>query len=170
MHEATSNGRLADKVAIITGAGNGIGRATAVRFAQEGAAVVIADVDAEQGRAAARAIEDAGGRAQFVEANVARRASTDAMAEAAADAFGRIDILVNNAGITRDARLQKMSEDAFDQVIDVNLKGVFNATKSVLPHMLEAAPGASSTRRRWWGCTATSGRRTTWRPSRASSG
>ena len=141
MHEATSNGRLADKVAIITGAGNGIGRATAVRFAQEGAAVVIADVDAEQGRAAARAIEDAGGRARFVEANVARRASTDAMAEAAADAFGRIDILVNNAGITRDARLQKMSQDAFDQVIDVNLKGVFNATKSVLPHMLEATYG-----------------------------
>ena len=134
-------GRLADKVAIITGAGNGIGRATAVRFAQEGAAVVIADVDAEQGRAAARAIEDAGGRARFVEANVARRASTDAMAEAAADAFGRIDILVNNAGITRDARLRKMSEDAFDQVIDVNLKGVFNATKSVLPHMLEAGTG-----------------------------
>ena len=133
--------RLAGRVAIITGGGNGIGRATALRFAQEGAAVVIADVDAEQGHATVAAIEDADGQAQFVETNVTNRASTDAMAEAAAEAFGGIDILVNNAGITRDARLQKMTEDEFDQVIDVNLKGVFNCTKAVVPAMADNGGG-----------------------------
>ncbi len=141
---STTNGRLQrlkDRVAIITGGGQGIGRATALLFAREGAKIVVADVNEKQGRAAVAAIEEAGGEAVFVRTDVAKRSDAEAMARAAIDAFGRIDILVNNAGITRDATLKKMSEDDFDLVVDVNLKGVFNCTQAVLPHLKESKHG-----------------------------
>lgn len=141
MHEATSNGRLAGRVAIITGGGQGIGRTTALLFAQEGASIVVADVNEDEGHETVAAIEDEGGTAIFVKTNVAAIEQAQAMAEAALDAFGQIDILVNNAGITRDATLKKMDEDAFDLVVDVNLKGVFNCTKAVLPHIKESDHG-----------------------------
>lgn len=141
MHEATSNGRLAGRVAIITGGGQGIGRTTALLFAQEGASIVVADVNEDEGHETVAAIEDEGGTAIFVKTNVAAIEQAQAMAEAALDAFGQVDILVNNAGITRDATLKKMDEDAFDLVVDVNLKGVFNCTKAVLPHIKESDHG-----------------------------
>jgi 3-oxoacyl-[acyl-carrier protein] reductase len=130
--------RLKDKVAIITGAAKGIGFATAKRFAQEGAKVMIADVNPDAVKAAVDLIP---GSEAFV-MNVTDRASVEATVDQIMQRHGRIDILINNAGITQDARLVKMTEAQFDAVIDVNLKGVFNCTQLVVPHMLEAGKGA----------------------------
>ena len=130
--------RLEDKVAIITGAAKGIGFATAKRFAQEGAKVIIADMNPEAVKAATDLIS--GSEAYLM--NVTDRASVEAAVDQIMQRHGRIDILINNAGITQDARLVKMTEAQFDTVIDVNLKGVFNCTQLVVPHMLEAGKGA----------------------------
>jgi 3-oxoacyl-[acyl-carrier protein] reductase len=137
----STDDRLAGRTAIITGGAQGIGRATAHRFAAEGAAVMLADVEAAAGREAVSAIEDAGGTAAFTKTDVTDRGQAEALAEATVQQFGGIDVLVNNAGITRDATLKKMSEDDFDQVVDVNLKGVFNCTKAVLPYLTESESG-----------------------------
>jgi len=130
--------RLKDKIAIITGAAKGIGFATAKRFAEEGAKVMIADISLEAVNAAAAQIPNA---EAFV-VNVTDRASIQAAVDRILERHGRIDILINNAGITQDARLIKMTEAQFDAVIDVNLKGVFNCTQLVVPHMLEKGKGA----------------------------
>jgi 3-oxoacyl-[acyl-carrier protein] reductase len=130
--------RLKDKVAIITGAAKGIGFSTAQRFAQEGAIVILADVNLESVKAAAAQIRNAEAYAM----NVTDRASIQAVVDQVMQKHGRIDILINNAGITQDARLVKMTEAQFDAVIDVNLKGVFNCTQLIVPHMLEAKSGA----------------------------
>jgi 3-oxoacyl-[acyl-carrier protein] reductase len=130
--------RLKDKVAIITGAAKGIGFATAKRFAQEGAKVMIADIDPEAVKAAVDQIP--GSEAHVV--NVTDRVSIQAAVDQIMQRHGRIDILINNAGITQDARLVKMTEAQFDAVIDVNLKGVFNCAQLVVPHMLEAGQGS----------------------------
>ncbi|BDX20889.1 beta-ketoacyl-ACP reductase [Polynucleobacter sp. TUM22923] len=130
--------RLKDKVAIITGAAKGIGFATAKRFAQEGAKVMIADIDPEAIKAAVDQVP--GSEAHVV--NVTDRVSIQAAVDQIMQRHGRIDILINNAGITQDARLVKMTEAQFDAVIDVNLKGVFNCAQLVVPHMLEAGQGS----------------------------
>lgn len=130
--------RLKDKVAIITGAAKGIGFATAKRFAEEGAMVMIADISMEAVKTAAAQIPNA---EPFV-VNVTDRASIQTAVDQILERHGRIDILINNAGITQDARLIKMTEAQFDAVIDVNLKGVFNCTQLVVPHMLEKGKGA----------------------------
>ena len=136
--KAKMGDRLKDKVAIITGAAKGIGFATAQRFAQEGAKVMIADINLESVKAAAAQIL----HAEPYEMNVTDRASIQAVVDQVMQRHGRIDILINNAGITKDARLIKMTEAQFDNVIDVNLKGVFNCTQLIVPHMLEAGSGA----------------------------
>ena len=144
--------RLKNKVAIITGAANGIGLATAKRFVSEGATVVIADLKRDQIDAAvAQCIAAADASANNTGANhaaayglivdVTQRASVDALVAAVKQQSGRIDILVNNAGITKDARLIKMTEVEFDAVIDVNLKGVFNCAQAVVPTMIEQGSG-----------------------------
>jgi 3-oxoacyl-[acyl-carrier protein] reductase len=130
--------RLKDKVAIITGAAKGIGFATAQRFAQEGAKVIIADINLEAVNGAVALIANAEGYLM----NVTDRASIQSTVDQVMQKHGRIDILINNAGITQDARLVKMTEAQFDTVIDVNLKGVFNCTQLIVPHMLEAGSGA----------------------------
>jgi len=130
--------RLKDKVAIITGAAKGIGFATAQRFAGEGAIVILADMNLETVKGAAAQIPSA----QAYAMNVTDRASIQAVVDQVMQKQGRIDILINNAGITQDARLVKMTEAQFDAVIDVNLKGVFNCTQLIVPHMLEAKSGA----------------------------
>lgn len=133
--------KLNNRVAIITGGGKGIGRESALAFARAGARVVIADFDAAAGEAVAAEIQALDAEALFVQTNVTDRASVNAMVEAAVSRFGRVDILVNNAGITADATLAKMTEEAFDRVIAVNLKGVFNVTQAVLPTMLAQGYG-----------------------------
>jgi 3-oxoacyl-[acyl-carrier protein] reductase len=130
--------RLKNKVAIITGAAKGIGFSTAQRFAQEGAIVIMADMNLESAKGAAAQIPNAEAYAM----NVTDRASIQTVVDQVMQKHGRIDILINNAGITQDARLVKMTEAQFDAVIDVNLKGVFNCTQLIVPHMLEAKSGA----------------------------
>jgi len=130
--------RLKDKVAMITGAAKGIGFSTAQRFAGEGAIVILADMNLESVKGAAAQIPSA----QAYAMNVTDRASIQAVVDQVMQKQGRIDILINNAGITQDARLVKMTEAQFDAVIDVNLKGVFNCTQLIVPHMLEAKSGA----------------------------
>ena len=133
--------RLKNKIAIVTGAAQGIGLATALKFADEGATVVICDVQAERVDAAVAQVQARGATAAGFVLSVTDRPALDAMAAAVLARFGRIDVLVNNAGITRDARLQKMTAEQFDAVVDVNLRGVFHATQAVLPAMLEQASG-----------------------------
>ncbi len=133
--------RLKDRVAIITGGGQGIGRAAVRRFAEEGAWVAVADIREDTAQAAADAVEAAGGRAMAVMVDVSDRRSVDALVQTVLAGWERIDILVNNAGILRDARLVKLSEGDFDAVIAVNLKGVFNCTQAVAPHMIERGYG-----------------------------
>jgi len=130
--------RLKDKVAIITGAAKGIGFATAKRFAEEGAKVMIADISLEAVKSAAAQIPNA----EPYVVNVTDRASIQSALDQILERHGKIDILINNAGITQDARLVKMTEAQFDAVIDVNLKGVFNCTQLVVPYMLEKGKGA----------------------------
>jgi len=159
--------RLKDKVAIITGAGRGIGEATALRFAEEGAFVVLADIDFDTVSEVAREINNnpaigatrgsvahnggsqAGAEAVAtqlqlalpVKVDVTSQASVREMVELTINRFGRVDVLVNNAGIVRDAQLIKMTEEKFDLVIDINLKGVFNCAQAVAPVMIEQGSG-----------------------------
>jgi 3-oxoacyl-[acyl-carrier protein] reductase len=133
--------RLKDKVAIVTGAASGIGEATAVKFAREGAKVAVCDVNLAACEKVAAGIAGAGGVAIAIHLDVTRKDSVAAMVSAVMQAFGRIDTLVNNAGIVQDAQLRKMTEEQFDRVVDVNLKGVYNCTKAVVDIMLEQGSG-----------------------------
>ncbi|MBO8157328.1 MAG: 3-oxoacyl-ACP reductase FabG [Bacillaceae bacterium] len=133
--------RLQDKVAIITGAANGIGLEAARTFGREGAKVVLADFDEEAGKQRASELKEEGFEVTFIQVNVADRESVDQMVKQTADQYGKIDILVNNAGITRDAMLAKMSPEDFQLVIDVNLTGVFHCTQAVLPYLIEQGKG-----------------------------
>jgi NAD(P)-dependent dehydrogenase (short-subunit alcohol dehydrogenase family) len=117
--------RLEDKVAIVTGAGRGIGEGIAMRFAEEGAKLVVNDVNEGDLRAVVEKIEGAGGQVVPVAGSVASRPVVQGMVDTAVKQFGTVDIMVNNAGITRDVILHKMSDEQWDQVIAVNLTGVF---------------------------------------------
>lgn len=133
--------KLKDKVAVITGAAAGIGLATARRFAQEGAIVVLCDRAEEGVRREVGTIESGGHTALGYALDVTNRESINAMVTDLINRFGRIDVLINNAGITQDARLHRMTEQQFDNVIDVNLKGVFNCTQAVVDGMIERRQG-----------------------------
>ena len=134
--------RLTGKVAVVTGASRGIGRAIALRLAQEGAAVVINyNGSKERAQEVKTEIESAGGTAQIMQCDVADAASCDEMFQTIIKEFGRIDILVNNAGITRDGLLMKMAEEDFDAVIDTNLKGTFHCIRAVSRQMLRQRSG-----------------------------
>ena len=133
--------RLMDKVAIITGAGRGIGQATAIKFAQEGARVAVCDIDEQSAIETARIIERREGQAMAFRVDVTDKLGIQAMVEAVHERYGRIDILVNNAGIVADAQLKNMTDEQFDRVIDINLKGTYNCTKAVVDIMLDQQSG-----------------------------
>lgn len=128
--------RLANKVAIVTGGARGIGSVTAQTFAREGATVSIWDMDAANGESFAAELVAAGFKAEFRLVNTTDHAAVTAAADAVQAAYGQIDILINNAGITRDSSLMKMTDAQWQQVIDVNLSGVFYCTQAVAKHMI----------------------------------
>ncbi len=133
--------KLAGKVCVITGAGRGIGKATAVKFAGDGAKVVVCDVSPEWIDEAVNEIREMGGEAVGHYVDVRDRSTVEKMVEQVVAKYGRIDCLVNNAGIVRDAQLKNMSDEQFDQVIEINLKGVYNCTKAVVDVMLKQQSG-----------------------------
>lgn len=135
---------LEGQVALITGAGRagkGIGRSIALRLATEGAKIVIADFVLEAAESVVKEVEAMGGEALAIGGSVSNPEDVDNMVNAAVDKFGKIDILVNNAGITRDNLLVRMSEQEWDMVLDTNLKGVFNCSKSVAKLMMRQRSG-----------------------------
>jgi 3-oxoacyl-[acyl-carrier protein] reductase len=133
---------LTDKVAVITGAAQGIGRAIAETLAQQGAHIVVADLQEEKAEATAQEIAaSTGQRAIAVKVDVSDMASAKAMIDRVMDEFGRIDILVNNAGTTRDNLIMRMSEADWDLIININLKGAFNCTKAVIRPMMKQRSG-----------------------------
>lgn len=132
--------RLQNKVAIITGGARGIGRATAETFSREGARVIIWDM-LDEGEQTARNLRESGGIAEFMKLSVTDAMALEAAAQYVAEKYGQIDILINNAGITRDKTMLKMSMMEWQQVIDVNLTGVFNCTKAVIPYMVDRKQG-----------------------------
>jgi 3-oxoacyl-[acyl-carrier protein] reductase len=132
---------LKNKVAIITGAAQGIGFATARKFLDEGAIVAVADVKDEAVHGAVEQLKLNGEVVEGFAVDVTKREQIGAMVERVKDRYGRVDVLVNNAGITLDARLQKMTDEQFDRVIDVNLKGVYNCAKAVLDTMIGQGSG-----------------------------
>ncbi len=143
---------LKDKVVIITGAAAGIGRGTAERFAKEGSWVAAWDVNDGARDEVTAALEKAGGRAYFQRVNVADAAEVEGAVAEVMDRWGRVDVLVNNAGIVRDAQLVKwkdnevvsrMTDEAWDAVIGVNLRGVFNCTRAVAPKMIAGGCGGA---------------------------
>jgi 3-oxoacyl-[acyl-carrier protein] reductase len=133
--------RLKNKVAIVTGAAQGIGLATAQKFAHEGAVVQVCDLRGDAVDGAVEQIRVAGGQAFGHRVDVTQREQVDAMVAAVKAAHGRVDVLVNNAGITKDARLQKMTLQQFDAVIDVNLRGVFHCAQAVVDTMVAQGAG-----------------------------
>ena len=134
--------RLEGKVALITGAARGQGAAEAKLFAQEGAKVLLADVSDPEGIAVAAEIAEAGGDAVYVHLDVTNEAEWDAAVQEAVSSFGKLDVLVNNAGIWRRGHVMETSSEQWDDIMDVNAKGVFLGTKAAIPEMRKAGGGS----------------------------
>ena len=161
---------LDGKVALVTGASRGIGRAIAIRLASEGAKVAINFAGNQKAAEEVKGeIEQNGGEAILVKANVADSAAVDEMFAKVIEAFGTVDILVNNAGITRDGLLIRMKDEDFDAVIDTNLKGVFYCTKAVAKLMMKKRTGRIVNMSSVVGSSAMPARRTTLRQKPACS-
>lgn len=133
--------RLKDKVAIITGASSGIGRASGVLFAKEGAKVIIVDIAQKGGLETVKMIRKNGGEATFVKTDVSRGSDVKRMVKATMEKYGKIDVLFNNAGINLEKTVTDTSEEEWDRVIDVNLKGAFLCSKNVIPEMMQKDGG-----------------------------
>jgi NAD(P)-dependent dehydrogenase (short-subunit alcohol dehydrogenase family) len=134
--------RFADQVVIVTGGAQGIGRACAEAFADEGAAVVVADIAVEGERQVAAAINGRGGRARFIETDVGDAGQAQRLVDQTLEAFGRLDVLINNAGIIKTADFLEISEADFDAVLRVNLKGVFLVGQAAARAMVRQGKGA----------------------------
>ncbi len=137
-------GTLHGKIALVTGAGSGIGRATSLVLAREGATIAVSDVNADGGEETLSAIKDLGGDGIFVHADVSRAADVAALVDATVAAYGRLDCAYNNAGIERyiGGRLHEYPEDTFDRLMDINVKGVWLCLKYEIPQMLKQGGGA----------------------------
>jgi len=151
MTRGKSSNRLGDKVALITGAAGGIGRASALMFAREGAAVGLADINEEAGEAVAREIRKAGGRAFFQRSDVTKASDCKRAVGRAIEEFGSIQILFNNAGIIRRATVAELSEHEWDQVIDINIKSIFFMCREVIPVMVRGNGGSIVNTASGWG-------------------
>jgi NAD(P)-dependent dehydrogenase (short-subunit alcohol dehydrogenase family) len=151
LKEQNSMNTLNNKVALITGGASGIGRATALLFAQEGAAVTIADINSEQGNSVVAEIESAGGKAIFIPCNVAKADECLNAVEKTVAAFGGLHILFNNAGIIRRADVLDTTEDEWDKVMAVNVKSIFLMSKYAIPHMERVGGGAIVNTSSGWG-------------------
>lgn len=134
--------RLAGKIALITGSGSGIGKASALLFAHEGASVIVNDLDAAKGEGTVQEIVEAGGKAIFIQADVTDPDSVQALVEQAIAQFGCIDVLFNNAGISGVGALHEVEPDVWDRVMRVNIRGVYLPSKYVLPHMMQRKSGS----------------------------
>src|SRR5271166_6480155 len=144
-------GRVAGKVALITGAASGIGRASALLFGREGAAIALADLNADAGRRVADELTQSGSRAFFEPVDVTRTADCKRLVERAIREFSRIDILFNNAGIIRRATVLDLSEDDWDRVMAVNVKSIYLLSREVIPHMQKAGGGTIVNTASGWG-------------------
>ncbi len=133
--------RLKDKVAIVTGAGSGIGRSIALEFANQGAKVVVSDIDESSGGEILEKIVENGGRGSFFKCDVSKSEQVGNLIKVTVDEFDGVDILVNNAGIVGEGATEERTEADFEKIINVNLKSVFLTSKSVLPHMLKKGKG-----------------------------
>lgn len=133
--------RLRGKVVLITGSGSGIGKSSAILFAQEGAKVIVNDISEQQGAETADEIRRQGGEAIFIKADVTQSREVENMVKTALSHYGRIDVLFNNAGISGVGAVHETSEDLWDRVVNVNIKGVFLPSKYVIPHMMERKEG-----------------------------
>lgn len=132
---------LEGKVALITGAAQGIGRAIALLLASNGADIVVSDINLEKAKETSKEIEAMGRRSIAIKVDVSKAEEVEQMVEKVINEFGKIDILVNNAGITRDKLILRMTEEDWDLVLNVNLKGTFNCTKAVIRHMSKQRSG-----------------------------
>ena len=149
--ERKSRGALNGKVALITGGASGIGRATAVLFAREGASVAVVDVNEPEGQAVVQMIIDEGGQAIFVRGDVSRAADCQLATRQTVEQLGKLDILFNNAGIIRRASVVETSEEEWDRVMATNVKSVFLLSKYAIPIMAEAGGGVIINTASGWG-------------------
>ena len=133
--------KLKGRVALITGAAQGIGKSVALLLAQNGADIVVSDINLEKAEETAKEIESIGSKTIAIKVDVANLKDVERMVESILEKFGKIDILVNNAGITRDKLILRMTEEDWDAVLNVNLKGTFNCTKAVVRHMAKQRSG-----------------------------
>jgi NAD(P)-dependent dehydrogenase (short-subunit alcohol dehydrogenase family) len=136
--------RLANKVAIITGAASGMGKAAAELFAGEGASIIVADIMVKEGEETVRNIREAGGHAIFVKTNVANEDEVKHMVETAIDTFGHVDVLYNNAGImpAEDGSVTEIAEATWDRIMDINIKSAFLCCKYTIPYMVKQGTGS----------------------------
>ncbi|MFD2700688.1 SDR family NAD(P)-dependent oxidoreductase [Paenibacillus shunpengii] len=134
--------RLANKIALITGSGSGIGKSSALLFAKEGAVVLVNDLNEDKGQETVQEITASGGTALFMQADVTHANQVEEMVERIIDQFGRVDILFNNAGISGIGQLHEIEPDDWDRVMTVNIRGVYLPSKYVLPHMMKEKNGS----------------------------
>lgn len=134
--------RLQEKVVIITGAGSGIGKASALLFAQQGATIIVNDISSDKGYETVNEIVEQGGKAQFIHADVTDATEVKAMVESIINSHGKIDVLFNNAGISGVGAIHEIEPDVWDRVININIRGVYLPSKYVIPYMMEQKNGS----------------------------